>query len=267
MQVAQVHTRTLESDIYVGGISSAPIQPADLLSHRTTAHGYTDGSTNLGRARSIMAHQKHSCLRSGLTLRSLDTAAPRGRARLRFGHRIALIFAFSFSLLALEVAGGQLAFGHQSGCHGAHTCPSDKNPPTYLCGDNATGTCIQPNDPSPTEDPTTPQLNGPPTAGDCQQHPEYYTTAVCAFAATSPTPSASRTATASATPVPTPTATPVSTPPPTAAPLATARALPNNGAESKLMALAGLTLIEVGIALILVAAWFGSRRYRQRRAG
>lgn len=81
-------------------------------------------------------------------------------------------------IVVLALVGGvgmDSASAHRDGCHTAHSCPSDANPPTYRCGDDG-NECAFPNDPS---DPGTPQL-GPPNTEDCTDHPEYYTEAACA---------------------------------------------------------------------------------------
>lgn len=93
--------------------------------------------------------------------------------------RASTLFVVAIGLAAL-VVGVPTASAHRSGCHGKHTCPSDASPPTYRCGDNASGTCNEPNDPSASSN--APKLSGPPTASDCRAHPEYYTPKVCAFA-------------------------------------------------------------------------------------
>ena len=84
-------------------------------------------------------------------------------------------------VLVLVVTGCPVLFtrtadAHRNGCHAAHSCPSDANPPTYRCGDTGHG-CTSPNDPS---NPNTPHLSGPPTASDCQNYPQYYDPSVCA---------------------------------------------------------------------------------------
>ena len=46
------------------------------------------------------------------------------------------------ALIALLLAlSGASAAAHQDGCHAHHSCPSDADPPTYMCGD--TGHCSE----------------------------------------------------------------------------------------------------------------------------
>jgi hypothetical protein len=50
---------------------------------------------------------------------------------------LALAFTVLLALVLLTVPGA----AQQSGCHAAHSCPSDADPPSYICGD--TGHCSQ----------------------------------------------------------------------------------------------------------------------------
>jgi hypothetical protein len=47
--------------------------------------------------------------------------------------RLAALLLIVVALIAVAPTAPALA--HQNGCHAAHSCPSDANPPTYMCGD------------------------------------------------------------------------------------------------------------------------------------
>ena len=52
---------------------------------------------------------------------------------MTFARRVLGLLLISVGLVVLAPAAPSMA--HQDGCHAAHSCPSDANPPTYMCGD------------------------------------------------------------------------------------------------------------------------------------
>lgn len=150
---------------------------------------------------------------------------------------IAVIAVMFGALLGVVGLSGD-ASAHRDGCHGAHSCPSDANPPSYRCGDEG-NECRFANDPS---DPGTPQL-GPPNEEDCTDHPEYYTEAACAEFIT-----------ADEEPEPEPAPVDEGKTPSEDTPAATTQRndLPTTGLPVWLYGLIGLNVLQVGWGLLLV---------------
>jgi hypothetical protein len=64
-----------------------------------------------------------------------ESRVTNGENRLRLSRWLWLLVAVAVVLASTS------ARGHQDGCHAQHSCPSDANPPTYICGD--TGHCSE----------------------------------------------------------------------------------------------------------------------------
>lgn len=148
-----------------------------------------------------------------------------------------LLVGVSAAVLATQTAAG----AHQSGCHGAHSCPSDKRPPSYRCGDSG-NPCRFSNDPAGGSD-AAPQLSGPPSEANCRDNAAFYATNLC-------------TAAAAATPQPAAAATPRP-----AAQANTNDNLPKSGVNTLLLGMSGIATLEAGWALLLLS---GSMKRRAR---
>lgn len=180
--------------------------------------------------------------------------------------RSLLVAVFGAMIVSAPVLAPRSALAHTDPCHTDHTCPSDVNPPEYVCGDNATGACTAPNSPQAGAPNAAPPLSGPPSSSDCESYEIFYDGSICkqvlgvatptASGSVSPSPSATDGVSGSPSVAPATSFPPFTVPPP----LEPADLDP---ASLTTVVLALWAVLIAGSVFILVATWRVFTKARQ----